>query len=159
MATKKYRINYTLGDCFALPLREGGFARGVVARMDGKGCVFGYLYGPRIDNAADLTVDPGWQAKHCLFSCMFGDLGLVTHEWTVLGLFPNWKPDDWPMPEFVRYNDDRSMAFVSKYDEKTFKCVREMKIPSSEACDPTLLPDGLWGYGAVEIRLTALLRM
>jgi len=158
MARKRYKISYTLGSCIAVPLQGGGFARGLVARMDGKGCVFGYFFGPRIDNAEDLSVDPAWRPDNAVFRCRFGDLGLVTNEWKVLGPFPNLKPEDWPMPDFVYYNDDKSMAFIRRYDERTFRFVGEMKIPAAEASDPTLTPDGLWGSGAVEAQLTALLK-
>ena len=157
MARKRYKINYCLGTCFAVPLRGGGYARGVVARMSGNGGVFGYFFGPKIDSEKDLSIDENWKARDAVLAQRFGDLGLVENEWKTLGTLPGFKPEDWPMPEFVRYNDDGSMAFISRYDDETLDFVRERKVPAAEACDPSLLPDGVAGFGAVELRLTALL--
>ena len=38
---------YGEGDWFAVPLREGGFAAGVVARANPKAVLLGYFFGPR----------------------------------------------------------------------------------------------------------------
>jgi hypothetical protein len=43
------------GDGFAVPLRDGGYAIGVVARMDRKGSVLGYFFGPRYDEPPKLA--------------------------------------------------------------------------------------------------------
>ncbi len=52
-------LNYSEGDCISIPLREGGYARGVVARMNGSGIIFGYFFGPFIENESDLAVYEG----------------------------------------------------------------------------------------------------
>jgi hypothetical protein len=44
------KINYREGDWFAVPLRDGGYAVGLVARMDNRGGVLGYFFGPRRDD-------------------------------------------------------------------------------------------------------------
>jgi hypothetical protein len=43
------QANYNEGDWFAVPLREGGFAIGVIARVMPRkeGVVLGYFFGPR----------------------------------------------------------------------------------------------------------------
>ncbi len=48
------KLPYKEGDWFAVPLRDGGFALGVVARMDGKGAVIAYLFGPRSEALPSL---------------------------------------------------------------------------------------------------------
>lgn len=37
-------------DVFAVPLRDGGYGIGVVARRDGKRAVLGYFFDPRYDS-------------------------------------------------------------------------------------------------------------
>lgn len=41
------KVNYREGDWFALPLREGGFAVGVIARANPEAALLGYFFGPR----------------------------------------------------------------------------------------------------------------
>ena len=45
MAKEKRR--YEEGDWFAVPLQNGGYSLGLVARADGEGGVLGYFFGPR----------------------------------------------------------------------------------------------------------------
>lgn len=48
------KLNYGEGDWLAVPVRDGGLAVGVVARMDGKGGVVGYFFGPRRNDVPAL---------------------------------------------------------------------------------------------------------
>ena len=82
MAKKRYKINYAEGDCFAVPLKEGGFARGVVTRLNKKGVVLGYFFGPKILNRDDVYITTDIISARCIDVCFFGDLGLVTDRWT-----------------------------------------------------------------------------
>jgi hypothetical protein len=40
-------IKYREGDWFAVPLRNGGFAVGLVARANPKAALLGYFFGPK----------------------------------------------------------------------------------------------------------------
>jgi len=57
------RVKYREGDWFAVPLREEGFAVGVVARANPNGVRLGYFFGPKRavvpsgDEGADLRAD------------------------------------------------------------------------------------------------------
>ena len=43
------KLPYSEGSVFLVPLRNGGYARGVVARATGEGKgLFGYFFGPRL---------------------------------------------------------------------------------------------------------------
>ncbi len=52
---------YGEGDWFAVPLRNGGYALGVVARRDGRGGIIGYFFGqkysapPSLDEVTSKT--------------------------------------------------------------------------------------------------------
>ncbi len=149
----KTKINYNPGSVFLVPVRDSGFAIGVVVALDGSGIVFGYFFGPRLEAGPAEVPDPA--PEHRILWGQFGDLGLINGEWKVLGELPCWQSDDWPMPGFVRVDDETGAARKSVYDPHTFVLLSE------EPCDPSLvesLPyDGLMGYGFVEIRLTKLL--
>jgi len=151
---RRTKVNYVQGTCFLVPLRGGGYARGVVARLNGKGLVFGYFFGPKLDSPKEATIR-GLDPCKAAFVCEFGDLSLINEEWVQLGQVENWKTDDWPMPPLIRVDEFAGRAFLSHYDDRTFRCIEE------EEVSPTLVDqyvhDGMWGAGAVEIRLTKLL--
>ena len=48
------RRNYAAGDWFAVPLREGGFAVGVVALAQADGVLRGYLFGLKREDMPQL---------------------------------------------------------------------------------------------------------
>jgi hypothetical protein len=77
-------INYSEGDCFVVPLRNGGFARGIVVRMDKKGRIFANFFGPRFPAKDIRIVDENEQGSK-LFSGFVGDLGIIQGKWPVLG--------------------------------------------------------------------------
>ena len=150
-------LNYSEGDCFLVNLRKGGYARGVVARTNGKGIVFGYFFGPRIDQEQDARVDTTVVPRQAIFLGLFGDLGLIKREWAVVGKIEPWCRDGWPMPPFVRAEEGGKTGFITYYDEDSLLFIREEKVPLSQVATDPLPDDGLWGYGAIEIRLTKLL--
>jgi hypothetical protein len=135
-------------------LRDGGYARGVVARLNGKGLVFGYFFGPKL-NSPDEASFRGLNPHQAVNVGKFGDLSLINREWIQLGQIENWNADEWPMPPLIRVNEITGRAFLSRYDDHTFRCVDE------EEVSPTVVDeypyDRTMGAGAIEIRLTKLL--
>src|SRR6266478_2941838 len=95
-------LKYSEGTVFLVPLRTGGYARGVVARASSKGKVLlGYFFGPRLvsSDAGELgDLDP---AK-AILRVRFGDLGLINGEWTIRSRIVRWNRSEWPMPDFLR---------------------------------------------------------
>lgn len=152
------KINYSEGDCFSIPLRNGGYALGVVARMDGDGIVFSYFFGPKIDEFVDLNIND-LSPKKAILSGQVGDLGLLNLEWKVIGKIPNWSRKEWAMPSFLRFDEGDSIGFLSKYDENTLKFISELKIQLSKINTRDFPKDSLMGYGFVEIKLTKLLSL
>ncbi len=154
MARRK--INYKEGQCVAIPLRAGGFARGVVARMDGKGRVFGYFFGPKYLSIDDVEDCASLKSQDAVLVGRFGDPGILNHEWPVIGEIPNWDKSSWPMPALIRIDELEKRAWLSYYDEHDFSLIREEEVsPDLEGKFPY---DRGMGYGAVEIRLTKLLK-
>ncbi len=150
------KINYSEGDCFSIPLRGEGFARGVIARMNGRGTVFGYFFGPKIADLADVCVGD-LCPEQAIFSGQFGDLGLLNGEWTVIGRVPDWSREKWRFPSFLRFDEGSPTGFLSTYDEDSLQCINEQKIKLSEIDVRDYPEDSLMGYGFVEIKLAKLL--
>jgi hypothetical protein len=151
----RIKLPYSEGTVFVLPLRKGGFARGVVARMDGKGGILGYFYGPKYQSIGEANQIKDISPLNTIFRGIFGDPGLINGEWTIIGQIENWNREKWPMPLFIRTDELSKKAWLSEYDENTFKCVSETKVdPIYKSRYPE---DGSWGYGAIEIHLTKLL--
>ena len=149
------RLPYSEGNVFVVPLRKGGYARGVIARAGPKGKVlFGYFFGPLLRSVSHVQVEDLTPAKAILL-LRFGDLGLMNGEWPNCGTVPNWNRSNWSMPHFKRSDLLRpDRAFEVEYsDADPNRLVAEYPVEP----DRNLPADSLSGYGAVEIKLTRLL--
>lgn len=151
---RRMKVNYLAGSCFLVPLRNGGYARGVVARLNGKGLVFGYFFGPRLASPEDASAC-GLRPDQAVLIGKFGDLSLTSGAWKSLGLVEAWTPKEWPMPPLVRVDEATGQATLSFYDERTFECIKEEVAPSGS--QDRYPYDRTMGAGAVEIRLSKLL--
>jgi hypothetical protein len=99
------KLPYKEGDVFGVPLRNGGFALGVVARVrpfrEGN-MLLGYFF--RHGKAAlpkegsSLELNP----QDAALIAKFGDLSLYRKEWPIVGNIPGWDRRKWPMPSFMR---------------------------------------------------------
>jgi Immunity protein 26 len=152
--SKPMKLPYSEGSMFLVPLRNGGYARGIVARAGKTGkIVFGYFFGPRLitqEGAGVHDLTP----ERSILRCMFGDLGLINGEWIAVGQLPNWNRSAWPMPDFVRRDELSNTALLVRYnDHDPTQVEEECGIDSG-----TDLPaDSISGYGSVELKLTKLL--
>jgi len=157
VAKKRYKINYAEGDCFAVPLCEGGFARGVVARMNKKGKILGYFFGPKFSKIDDVHVTPDIIPANSIDVTFFGDLGLVTNEWTVIGKIDPWVRENWPIPIFGFVEPIWKKWGELRYTpEKDLMAMIIQRVSVEEASKH--LSSGTSGSEAVEIYLTKLLR-
>ena len=148
-------LPYSESSVFLVPLRNGGYARGVVARASPKGKgVLGYFFGPRLSSTDDAVWDDLEPAK-AILRIRFGDLGLINGEWAIFGKVPSWNRSEWPTPDFVRRDPlGRSKPVLVRYsDDDPMRIEAEYRIED----DSGMLPDSAYGYGAVEIELTKLL--
>ena len=151
------KVNYRSGHSFAVPLRTSGFAVGIVARANPNGILLGYFFGPRHDDIPSVHDAKDLKANDALLVCRFGHLGLTQGTWPLLGRLEGWDQSDWPIPVFVRYEELSGRSFSVFYaDDDPNKVIREEQVPpGSSEQGPK---DGLFGAGAVEKVLTALLR-
>jgi hypothetical protein len=143
------KTSFREGDWFAVPLSEGGYAVGVVARANTAGVLFGYFFGPRRDAVPSLTDVQGLAPEDAVLVGKFGYLGLRERKWPILGRLETWNRRDWPMPAFVRYEELSGRSFKVIYDENDpNRLVREEQIPPGAAEQGP--QDGLMGAGFVE---------
>lgn len=151
----KYRINYSEGTCFFVPLRNGGFARGIVTRLRGDGVIFAYFFGPKLAQPEGSFGDV--HAQEALLSGRCGDLGLLKGEWPLAGQLKDWSRNDWPLPALYREDVEAQKAWLSFYDNDNLKFVREESVKFGQEQYKKHPYDSLMGYGAAEIRMTKLL--
>jgi hypothetical protein len=156
MMNKKTQ-SYKEGDWFGVPLKDGGYAVGLIARKRRSGKVlFGYFFGPRRkqlsspDELQDLT------PADAILIGKFGDLSLYNGQWPIIGNAESWARNDWPMPPLVRIDEYAKKAWKVTYSEDDPSLmVQETPCHLKEAY--RFPRDRLMGSGAVEIRLMHLL--
>ncbi len=148
------KLRYSEGSIFLVPLRNGGYARGVAARVDPKGKIlFGYFFGPRFETNAAPSND--LRPDAALLRLRFGALGLQNGSWPILGRLPCWKRTEWPISIFIRRDPlGKRKPRLVRYDDSDPSRI-EYEHPLDK--DAELQPDSLSGYGLVEIKLTKLL--
>src|SRR3989304_1975741 len=96
------KLPYSEGSVFVVPLKDGGFARGVVARTSLEGKVLlGYFFGPRLASNTAVELND-LRPPGALLCVRFGDLGLINGEWAVFGKVATWNRLEWPIPDFLR---------------------------------------------------------
>lgn len=147
---------YSEGSVFSVPLRDSGVARGVVARATSRGRVLmGYFFGPRLSSHDAVKLDD-LNPANAILRTRFGDLGLINGEWRIHGKVPDWNRSEWPIPNFVRRDPlgKRKAVLIVYSDVDPLRIQAEYPIEDTRGLQPDLMS----GYGAVEIRLTKLLR-
>lgn len=151
---KKFRARE--GDWFVVPLRTGGYALGLVARVASRGGIlFGYFFGPKLQAVPDTAPSEQIRTEPVLLA-RFGDRLLAQGRWPYLGRQAAWLRSSWPMPSFVRRDAVTGQTVkVSYSDTDPGEMLEECWSPP-EAVEG-LPSDGLWGAEAVEVRLTRLL--
>lgn len=155
-------MTYGEGRWFAVPLRDGGYAMGIITRgsSETKGGL-GYFFGPRYPDIPASSETYRKNKDNAAFIVQFGDLGITSGHWP---LIPDGKPfvrDEWPVPLFHRIHPlYKGMAVIVEYGQD----YSGLEPPINEKMD--ILSDGILKYpkdgaigsAAVEIELTKLLR-
>jgi Immunity protein 26 len=152
------KLPYREGTWFAVPLRDGGFAAGIVARAAKKGEVLlCYFFGPRRQSVPRLAEVEKLPAKSACLVIKVGDLGLIRGNWPIIGELASWNRSNWPMPVFIR----REMLppyvnwLVFLSDTDPAKTIKEERTPHDR---PDLREESLFGYGAAEMELSKILK-
>lgn len=156
MSRKK--LPYQEGDWFAVPLRDGGYGIGLIARARRTGkALCGYFFGPWRKTVPPLTEVSSLRPADAILICIFGDLSLYHEEWPIIGHSEPWDRGAWPMPTFARIDDDGKKAWKVEFAEDDPSVVIR-EVPCSVSVARRLPKDDAMGSGAVEIVLGQLLR-
>jgi Immunity protein 26 len=150
------KVKYREGDWFAVPLRDGGFAVGLIARANPGGVLLGYFFGPLRSEVPRLEDVAGLRPGDAVLVGKFGHLGIVQGKWPLLGRLDGWDRRDWPTPVFVRYEELTGRSFRVFYDDDDpNRVLREEQAAPGEAEQAP--KDGLMGAGFAEGALSRLL--
>jgi hypothetical protein len=154
------RIRYDEGQWFAVPLRRGGYALGIIVRGNyrTKGGL-GYFFGPRYDELPSDQATWDKNPEEAILITRFGDLGIIRGDWPLLQSTRPFLRIEWPIPKFgKKVSLLPGKAFVREYDQsETGKwiLVRETVVDEKDIIG--LPEDSASGGGAVEIELTEIL--
>ena len=150
------KISYEEGAWFAVPLRNGGVAIGLVARTARKGGVFlGYFFGPRRKAFVDLREVQDLRPENAVLVAQVGDLSLIRGDWPIVGYSAAWKRPDWPIPPFRRVDPLTHKVWRVQYSDLDANVIVSEEPLSRD--DETIREDSLLGSGAAELVLTNLL--
>jgi hypothetical protein len=151
-------ISYQEGTAFALPLRSGGYATGVVARITPRGGVaLVYLFGPARKIPLSQSELVCLRPEDALLVARIGDLSLLDGTWKIIGQFPGWNREEWPMPPFVRREDITKKAWLVRYSDQDAN-LAEFEEPIDYPKVSEFDRDAVLGAGAAEIVMTKMLK-
>lgn len=148
---------YKEGTWFAVPLREGGYAAGVVAReVPGEGkIILAYFFGPKRDAVPAMEELERLTPDAAIKVARVGDLGIMEGSWPLVGESENWDREKWPIPHFIRKDDISRTAWRVVYaDDNPNEVILEAPVPYETSGYER---DALLGAGAAEIVVTQLL--
>lgn len=153
-------VKYDTGQWFAVPLRDGGYALGVIVRgsYKTKGGL-GYFFGPRYAELPGNDDVSAQQPSDAILITWFGDLGIISGEWPLIFSNRAFHKEEWPMPRFRRDATPEKGWLVEYHQDATGfdGIIRETLC---DVRDLEGLPkETVSGSGAVEIKLTRLLAM
>jgi hypothetical protein len=151
------KLPYNVGDFFCVPLREGGFVVGLVARQSypRRGILLGYFFGPKRDKVSTISDAENYRMEDAILVGLFGDMGLEKKTWPVIGAHPNWNPREWPMPIFQKTDAITGKLYKVHYSENPGELGKDERCAPSEEEQVRRYPkDGLYGHGAIELVLT-----
>ncbi len=157
---RRKHIRYTEGQWFAVPLRDRGYALGIIVRGSYKTRGgLGYFFGPRYEEVPGERETWLKQPEDAILVGWFGDLGIIWGEWPLIPSTRPFRREEWPVPKFHRIDWGRpEKGWLVEYDQENDGRGLPVREVYCDAKDLLGLPeDGVYGYEAVEIVLTQLL--
>ncbi len=151
------KLPYKEGSLFAVPLRRGGYAVGLIARTSPRGkTVLAYLFGPARKMVPEADELQNLRPQDALRVARVGDLSLIDETWPIIGQLQSWKHEEWAMPPFARRDDITKKAWRVQYSDTDANQVEsEQQMAYSQATE--FERDAVLGAGAAEIVITKLL--
>ena len=147
---------YGPGSLFAVPLNDGGYGLGLVARTSSRSILLGYFFAQRRAQVPMLSDVKNLSPNDSVLIGRFSNLGLKQGKWEVLGPMVGWVPEEWPMPVFARTEPITGRSIQVHYDDSDpSRRLGEEAVPSGD--NDGKPEDGLMGAGYVENVLTDVL--
>lgn len=153
----RWKINYEEGSYFAVPLNQGGFGIGLVARMgpEARG-LLGYFFPDRYTAVPNLNELAAFEPSDAVTIQRFGDLGLLSGEWPIIGKLRDWNREKWKMPAFYRQEPIQGMLFRVEYPDDNPLGIPIVTRASSDEVEG-LQKDGSHGYKSMSGLLSRLI--
>lgn len=157
---RKKHIKYSEGQWFAVPLKDGGYALGIIVRGSYKTRGgLGYFFGPRYERVPDEAETWNKRPEDAIYITWFGDLGIIWGRWPLIPSTRPFRREEWPVPKFHRIDSlNPNKGWLVEYrqdDDGRGLPERETYV---DIKDIAHLPrDATAGAGAVEITLTKIL--
>lgn len=160
MTPKSTRVKYGEGQWFAVPLRTGGYAPGILVRGSPKfKGGLGYFFPFRYDQPPAATAVGHLDPRQAILIHWFGDLGIIEGRWPLINTDRPFRREDWPVPRFGRVHAvDPNSGYVTEYsqdDDGSRVPIAETRVPVAEIAG---LPEvGTASAGFIEVKLAMLI--
>jgi len=158
---RRKHIKYSEGEWFAVPLKDSGYALGIIARGSHKvkGPHLGYFFGPRYKDIPDEQETWRKQPSEAILIAWFGPLGILRGTWPLILSTRPFRREEWPVPLFGQIDPGNpAKGWLVEYSQETDGLDLPIRRIYCDAKNLTGLPeDGVYGYEAIENVLTKLL--
>jgi len=123
---KDNRVKFSEGDVFLVPLIQGGFAVGLIARRTAKGDgVLAYIFKEIVSNLGPLEMGRIVSKDMVADVVDVGVQSLNSGDWPVVGRLSEWRRSDWPVPLF-RYQAGQISKRSQEDYQKEIEIIREV---------------------------------
>lgn len=154
---KKVRLEE--GSWFEVPLSDGQFIAGMLARISPQGqqIGLGYFFDEIFSSKPPLEVLCDRRAVDAREAVRFSTLSLIKGHWAVLGRCASWNRSEWPMPSFVRQPSPTVAAFEVQFDDDDpLKVIASHRI--SGEVDKQLRTESIYGFEGIRIHMERLIK-
>lgn len=157
---RSQRVKYHEGQWFAVSLRTGGYAPGIIVRGGRafKGGL-GYFFPVRYEQPPSALEIEHLNAQQAVLIGWFGDLGIIEGRWPLILTDRPFSRGDWPVPRFGRVDAfTPEWGWITEYsqnDDGSRVPIAETRCPVTAV---TGLPEvGTASAGYIEVKLAMLI--
>jgi hypothetical protein len=151
---KKTKIKTKEGDVFVVPLLNGKYAIGLIARKNGK-IALGYFFDTVFESPPSQVGQSVLSNRKIALIAKFSTMGIDDGEWPLAQTNIFFAREEWPIPLFKMQEPITKVYFAVVYEEDLLHDTR-YKISESEAAE--YFQDGLSGYVALSNKLSKILK-
>jgi len=106
------------GTWFGVPIVANQLSVGIVARVSrANGILLLYLFREMWPELPPLSVVRELRPEQALFVLRAGGMGLRKREWPIIGRDPDWRREEWRVPEYVRVDPLARRSYAVQYSD------------------------------------------